>query len=89
MKCNTETVWQGCCGVGVFCDFDSEWGIEDLETAPSRGGTEYSIAGFVNTQTCKKAYEILKGRFNIVFQSPVRRNLNSGRDFFFCVYKER
>jgi hypothetical protein len=76
------------CGVDIFGDFayrkDNEWISHTMKT-PGRG-VDFGIAAFIDNQVCRGAYEQLKEHYNIVYQSPVRVNANSGNLFFFCVY---
>lgn len=53
------------------------------------GGAGLSIACFVDTPNCREAYEELAKKFKISFQSVPRRNANSGRQFFMCVYEAK
>lgn len=78
----------GTCGLSCFYEFgSSDYGnpISSL----SLGGIGYSVAGFVNNRACKTAYEEIKEHYEIVFQSPVKRNRNSGNQFFFIVFKRK
>ena len=80
----------GTCGVGLFHDFsDYSWDYENypLARAGAHGGCGWQIAGFINGDpNVKEAYHILKERYKIVMQSPIRRNSNSGHNFFFVLY---
>ena len=60
------------------------------------GGAGWQLASFAkdyydkdNTQVSKEAYEILCKTRRLIFQSPVRKNKNSGNMFFFCVFDRR
>lgn len=94
MKCYTDTL-AGTCGLNVFFEFegkddDDGWGHcgDEIEESPL-GGIGYSIAGFVDNLTCKKAYKTIKKHFEIVYQSPVKLNANSNNMFFFIVFKRK
>jgi hypothetical protein len=50
-----------------------DWRV-DLATAYLKPGCGFTIASFKNTAACKAAYEVLSKRFEIAYQSPVRRN---------------
>jgi hypothetical protein len=82
----------GACGVGVIFNFgahkDSLYSTFGTPT-DHYGGIGYNIAGFVNTKICKKVYEDIQQHAEIVFQSPVKTNANTGRHFFFIVYKRK
>lgn len=51
--------------------------------------TGFGITGFVNEPRCKAVYNWLIKNYEIVYQSPVRRNRNTGHDFFFVVFDTR
>lgn len=93
MKCDTDIV-PGTCGLGVLYEFDfyNEYGEWDspyeIIDAPL-GGIDYAVAGFVDNLTCKEAYEEINEHYDIVYQSPVKRNCNSGNMFFFIVFKRK
>jgi hypothetical protein len=46
----------------------------NLATVKLSAGCGFTIASFKNTAACKAAYEVLSKRFEIAYQSPVRRN---------------
>ena len=77
----------GACGIGVFDDFSrlTGWGY-DIAKSTHEGGAGWLVVGYIDTDICKEAYEILKKRFPIVFESPKRKNVNSGNEFFFVIY---
>lgn len=76
---------RGTCGVHLFNYFRG--GIDLVPISQlSLGGAKLGCAGFVNTPECLGAYNELKEKFNIVYQSTPRLNSNSGRKFFFVVY---
>jgi Na+/H+ antiporter NhaA len=82
---------EGTCGVSVVYSFTNgqQWYFDELKGQGLLGGIGYSVAGFVNTLVCKEAYQQIKRHYQIVFQSPVKRNANSGRKFFFIVFKAK
>lgn len=53
------------------------------------GAAGVSVACFIDTELCREAYEELAKKFKISFQSVPRRNANSGRQFFMCVYEAK
>lgn len=53
------------------------------------GGTRYNMAAFVNEPRCKEVYNFIKEHYDIVYQSPVVRNHNSGLQNFMVVFKEK
>lgn len=85
----------GSCGLGVAFEFSyttfvhPSWSSAkpiDKDFVHS-GGTGFFVAMFVvGDETCDKAYEVLKAKYEIVYQSPVRKNVNSNNDVFFCVF---
>lgn len=50
------------------------------------GGIGLMVTGFVDTPECRDAYTTLSKKWKLVYQSEVRRNANSGRNFFLCVF---
>lgn len=89
LNCLMDTA-SGTCGVGVIYDFNDlaktdKWYRHPFEEHRLEGGTGYEIAGFINTEICKKAYKYLTKKAQVVFQSPVRINTNSDNEFFFVI----
>ena len=78
----------GTCGIGVFYELSnsSSWRDVNIAKATHEGGAGWLVVGYIDTDICKEAYEILKKRFPIVFESPKRKNVNSGNEFFFVIY---
>lgn len=81
----------GTCGLDVIYAFNSRdqeamrmFGLPITGLLPRGAG--FSVAGFINTHKCKQAYKELAEKFKTVYQSPVRRNRNSRRKFFFVIY---
>lgn len=88
--CYTTTV-ASTCGLGLFYNFTGSNNgnyTHLIRDTNFPGGIGYAVAGFIDTQACQRAYLDLAEKYEIVFQSPVKRNSNSGHDFFFCVYKK-
>lgn len=82
----------GTCGLGVIYGFNtnSDVYMTDIETYNlSTKGTGFFVAGFVNTKRCKAMHTFLGKKYATVYQSPVRENNNSTRDFFFVIYDTR
>lgn len=81
----------GMCGLGVVHSFDNPHGQQyKVNVSAARlGGIDFSVAGFTDTKRCQKTYNVIKESFDIVFQSPVKRNRNSGNMFFFIVFKRK
>lgn len=84
---------QGACGVGTFSEFAIIGGGRDrygpttpIEELVNDGGSGWLLCGYINNKECRAAYELLKEKYQIVLQSPVRRNTNSNHDFFFVTY---
>lgn len=53
-----------------------------------RGGCGFSGTGFIANELCKEAYEYMCSTFRLVFQTPVRRNNNSGNLFFYAMFDD-
>jgi hypothetical protein len=82
------------CGLGVVGGFRFNRANIYGENLPSvadlaGGGTGYHVAAFVNEPESKAAYAAIRNAHRLVFQSEVRINRNSGRDFFFIIYDTR
>lgn len=81
----------GSCGLGLVYSFiDVREGqythqMPVVQAGQYAGGTGFFNVAFVNTDTCRKAFDDLVKNYKVVFQSPTRRNNNSGRGFFFLV----
>lgn len=74
------------CGIGLFNHF-STYG--DFPLKDRTGGANWVIAGFINTKTCREAYQELCKNYTLVWQSPVRTNSRSGNRFFFCIFDRK
>lgn len=88
ITCYRGTV-AGNCGVGYISAL--EFGTADSWLATPLGqvrggGCRWLLSGFINEPECEEAYSQLCKKHQLVFQSPVRRNSNSGRMFFFCIF---
>lgn len=94
MRFNIETLPANC-GVGVLYSFGTmsspDWPTTEAKEIIQEegGGIGYNIAGFINNKSCHDAYQWIKENYEIVFQSPVKINDNSGNRFFFIVFKEK
>lgn len=88
-KIERSKTLDGTCGVGLFWGFqtyDNYYGRPLTKNAPPVGGCGWNIAGFINDNDRKSVYEEMKATYKIVQQSPVRRNRNSGNNFFYVMY---
>lgn len=77
------------CGVSVLCEFDSAYGIErkDLKTNIPPGGCGYHFALFVvDDAVCDKWYKALCKQYTLLYQSPPRKNRNSGNICYLCIF---
>lgn len=95
--CEKTTVEAGC-GLGYAMYFDSindnaddaGWAYPDEAPGDkSQGGTGFELACFVHEPECRLAYVAMKKTKRVVYQSPVRVNINSGRPFFFTVFDDK
>lgn len=81
----------GTCGISLISDFMLQaysYSQVDLEVCTPEAGCGYVLSSFIEGDPlCDKAYEILKNRWKIVFESPKELNINSGNQFYFCIYK--
>lgn len=76
------------CGVGVVGNFltTNSYAIDTpIKSVIPKGGCGWVLASF--TPQFKEAYEELCERWGApVYQSPVRKNKNSGNKFFFAIW---
>lgn len=47
------------------------------------------MVGFINDNRCLKVYKAWSSKYTIAWQSPVRINHNSGRQFFIVIFDTR
>lgn len=88
---NSGTI-AGSCGVGMVFDYrickDSDYWNISLEKYQTEGGCGWVFAAFIEgDETCEQAYEIMKNKWKIMYQSPIKLNINSGNNFFFCIFE--
>jgi len=85
----------GACGVGSVFEFTyqgtyNNWGREYHKTSitkGTKGGCGYLCAGFIEGyELCDDAFAQLSEKYNVVYISDVRKNVNSGNDFYFAVF---
>lgn len=91
-----RTTITGGCGIGIMYSFSKDkiqWSdqiniknhdFEDYDSCV--GGCGWQIAAFVDTKECEQMYKEIKECFPIVYQSPIRHNVNSYNNFFFIVF---
>lgn len=53
---------------------------------PSLAGCGWNLASFRNKPAERKVYEWIKSKYPIVFQSPVRVNKRTKREWFFVIF---
>ena len=53
-----------------------------------KGGCGFSGTGFIPTKVSKDSYEYMCKTFRLVFQTPVRKNKNSGNMFFYAMFDD-
>lgn len=84
----TSTTPPSTCGLGVVYNFNDSWaGLSTKNPLVHEGGTPYFVAGFIDTKSCKEMYEWLCKEAELVYQTPVTKNKNSGQMFFSCMFK--
>lgn len=76
----------GACGVSILYNFADAYYSGSIEDRDFLGGAWWTSAGFINTKDCKNYYEEFKKHLQIVYQTPVRKNKNSGNAFIFVIY---
>lgn len=81
----------GNCGVGCISGFNNPNNYMHNLTERNlvANGIGYSITGFVQSDRCERVYKHIADNYNIVFQSPVKHNNNSGRKFFFIIFTKK
>lgn len=86
-----ETTVCGACGVGVFYEFEynsDRWSGDPIENLRTRGGCGWTVAGFIKgDRLCDRMYKALSKRWKILYESPVKLNINSGNEFYFVVFE--
>jgi hypothetical protein len=75
-----------CCGVDVIGGFSSGRGGREPFDDLTQSGTGLYVSTFTNTAVQRDAYEALKKKYDILFQSKPYRNKNSGNMLFLVVY---
>ena len=82
----------GACGVGVVSEFTHEgphnnWSYRKEITVGTVGGCGYLCAGFIKgDKICDDAFALLSGKYNVVYVSELRKNVNSKNEFYFVVF---
>lgn len=76
------------CGVSVLFSY-STVGYYRPISHMTLGGIGYAVAGFIDNDVCRQAYAEMCERFHLEYQSPVKRNPNSGNNFFFCIFRNK
>lgn len=85
----------GSCGISTLYDFqdDDDFWAPPMGCLPNNknmdGGCGWILIGFINTKLMRKVYQEACKKYTLVYQSPVRRNRNSGNQFFFCIFDAR
>lgn len=82
-----------CCGVAEVGGFDlctdADLLGDKLEDLCYDYGTGYFISTFVDTEFCRRAWEILVRDHKLLYQSPPRLNEPSHNMVFLCVFLHR
>lgn len=77
-----------CCGVNDIGEFafenDDVW--QDGNAVVTKSGTGMFTASFIDNEVCAAAYAQLTKEHKLLYQSPLRKNSNSGRQLFLCVF---
>lgn len=91
---------RGACGIGNMYDFKridlstfqrSDAGHYERyytkeNTSKHAGGCGFLSVAFIDDDMCRDMYRQLKEWYPILYQSPIRFNVNSGNNFFFCIF---
>lgn len=88
---NTSTI-AGSCGVGNVFDYticpEGTYYRSDLEKIQTEGGCGWIFASFIeNDDVCQGVYKVMQRKWKLMYQSPVKLNINSGNKFFFCIFE--
>jgi hypothetical protein len=75
-----------CCGVNDVGGFSFGDAADEAPSTVNESGTGLFTATFINNAECKAAYEYLCKEHVLLFQSPKKKNKNSKRDVFLCVF---
>jgi hypothetical protein len=83
----TTTV-DGACGVGLVYDFGhSTYYARYDPTTKNQGGAGWMCAGFIeNDSLSDEMFKQLSDKYNLVYRTPTRINVNSGNPFYFAVF---
>lgn len=78
----------GACGVTNVSDFGKRYSeLVSNKTNFLKGGTGYIFSAFVvGEEKSDEIYRLLKSKYDLVFQSETRLNINSGNLFYFCIF---
>lgn len=77
----------GACGVGVISEFGTTKHSGPEATSRNPGGASWLCAGFIyKNDLSDKMFKELNDKYKLVFQTPVRINVNSGNPFYFAVF---
>lgn len=94
MSVLSGTLWgilPGSCGFGILYNHglttNNQYDLSPQDLLP--GGTGICTAAFVNEPRCKVVYDWITENCEILYQSPVLRNRNSGRGNFLVVFKRK
>lgn len=90
VKANVDTMPYGC-GLGLIYNFDGtndRYGYtKKISDLVPEGGAGLELATFVvGDEVNTKAYEALKARWPILYQSEPRYNRNSGNLFYIAIF---
>jgi hypothetical protein len=57
-----------------------------VDVSRHNGGTSFFGTGFIAELRCKETYDKLCAMHPLVFQTPVRKNSNTGKMFFYAMW---
>ncbi|CAB4132759.1 hypothetical protein UFOVP249_11 [uncultured Caudovirales phage] len=78
-----------CCGVDEIGEFEHDdpgFGHDLDKVVNGYSGTGLVISAFIDSKECRQAYEFLKDKYKILYQSDPYRNRCSGNLVFLVVY---
>ena len=85
MRAASETI-PGACGVANLFQYRSYF-EDEISTIMPQGGAGWVFASFVvGCKDSDEAYADMYARWPVVYKSPVRKNKNSGNEFYFVIF---
>lgn len=81
-----NTTIRGACGVGTWCNFNSDLGSDVTKRASAGGAGWHFVMYVVGQKSSEKFYKYAAERWSIIYESEIRLNVNSNNEVFFVIY---